>query len=47
MGYVDLPEKAYALALANFRALKTGTAFGGVPEVGVQVEELLQRETTR
>lgn len=47
VGYVDLPEKAYALALANFRALKTGTAFGGVPEVGVQVEELLQRETTR
>jgi len=47
VGYVDLPENAYALALANFRALKTGTAFGGVPEVGVQVEELLQRETTQ
>lgn len=41
---VGLPDKAYKLATANFKAKKTGTGFGGVPEVGVSVEELLQRE---
>ena len=41
---VGLPEKAYKLAIANFKAKKTGTGFGGVSEVGVSVEELLQRE---
>jgi len=41
---VGLPDKAYKLATANFKAKKTGTGFGGVPEIGVSVEELLQRE---
>ena len=41
---VGLPDKAYKLATGNFKAKKTGTGFGGVPEVGVSVEELLQRE---
>jgi phosphate transport system substrate-binding protein len=44
VGYVDLPAKAYELALANLNKKKLGTAFGGVPEVGVKVEELLERE---
>ncbi len=42
--YVPLPEKAYALAKANVAKKKIGTGFGGVAEVGVSVEELLQRE---
>ncbi|ADI83936.1 PstS family phosphate ABC transporter substrate-binding protein [Geobacter sulfurreducens] len=42
--YVPLPDKAYALAKSNFAKKKTGTGFGGEPEVGVSVEELLQRE---
>ena len=41
---VGLPDKAYKLAITNFKAKKTGTGFGGVAEVGVSVEELLQRE---
>lgn len=44
VGYVDLPANAYALALKNLQTKKTGTGFGGVAEVGVSVEELLQRE---
>ena len=42
--YVPLPEKAYTLAKANLANKKTGTGFGGVAEVGVSVEDLLQRE---
>lgn len=44
VGYVDLPAQAYALAMKNFQAKKTGTGFGGEAEVGVSVEDLLQRE---
>jgi len=45
VGYVDLPAQAYELALKKFQAMKTGTAFGGEAEVGVKVEELIERET--
>lgn len=44
VGYVDLPAKAYTMAMDNFKKRKTGTAFGGEAEVGVSVEELLARE---
>lgn len=44
VGYVDLPAQAYALAMKNFQAKKTGTGFGGEAEVGVSVEDLLKRE---
>ncbi len=42
--YVPLPAKAYELAAKHFREGKLGTGFGGVPEVGLKVEELLARE---
>lgn len=42
--YVPLPDSAYKLALENFKARKLGTGFGGEPEVGVSVEELMKRE---
>jgi phosphate transport system substrate-binding protein len=42
--YVPLQAAAYKMALANFRASKVGTAFGGVAEVGLKVEDLLARE---
>jgi phosphate transport system substrate-binding protein len=42
--YVPLPETAYNLAMENFKKKKLGTGFGGEPEVGVSVEELLKRE---
>ena len=42
--YVPLADQAYEIALAHFRNSKLGTAFGGTPEVGLKVEELLARE---
>jgi phosphate transport system substrate-binding protein len=42
--YVPLPDQAYQLAAKHFRDGKLGTGFGGVPEVGLKVEELLARE---
>lgn len=44
VGYVDLPVKAYELAMQNFKKKKLGTGFGGEAEVGVSVEDLLKRE---
>jgi len=44
VGYTPLPDPAYKAARARFQERKTGTVFGGVPEVGVQIMELLQRE---
>jgi len=44
VNYLPLPSKAYEMALERFQARTTGTGFGGVPEVGLQVEEILQRE---
>ena len=43
-GYIPLNAKDYQHALTNFAARKTGTAFGGEPEIGVKVSELLRRE---
>jgi len=42
--YVPLPAQAYSLATEHFHRGKLGTGFGGVPEVGLKVEELLARE---
>jgi len=42
--YVPLPKQAYDLAARHFKDGKLGTGFGGVPEVGLKVEELLARE---
>lgn len=42
--YVPLPQKAYTMAKEHFGNKKLGTAFGGEPEVGLKIEELLKRE---
>jgi len=42
--YVPLTDTDYKHALENFTKKKTGTAFGGVSEVGVKVSDLLRRE---
>jgi len=42
--YVPLSQQAYALALANFKAGKVGTVFGGKMAVGLRVDDLLARE---
>jgi phosphate transport system substrate-binding protein len=41
--YLPLPANAYEMALSRFRNKELGTAFGGHPEVGLQVEEILKR----
>lgn len=45
VGFVPLPEQASQLALKHFQDGRLGSVFGGVPEVGVTIAELLERET--
>jgi len=42
--YVPLPDSAYRVAWEHVEKGKKGTVFGGVPEVGITIEELLKRE---
>ncbi|MBC3907685.1 PstS family phosphate ABC transporter substrate-binding protein [Undibacterium sp. NL8W] len=42
--YIPLTEKDYKHAMLNFANKKTGTAFGGEPEIGVKIADLLRRE---
>ncbi|MFO0773551.1 MAG: PstS family phosphate ABC transporter substrate-binding protein [Nitrospiraceae bacterium] len=42
--YMALPARAYKHDLERVNAGKTGTGFGGVPEVGISIDEVLARE---
>jgi phosphate transport system substrate-binding protein len=42
--YLPLPDGAYQMDKSRFEKLQTGSGFGGVPETGVSVEEVLKRE---
>ncbi|NMG32094.1 PstS family phosphate ABC transporter substrate-binding protein [Aromatoleum evansii] len=42
--YVPLSAADYTHGVNNFAKGKTGTAFGGTPEVGIKVAELLKRD---
>lgn len=44
VGFVPLPADASRMALEHFRNNRVGTVFGGVPEVGVKIQDLLARE---
>jgi phosphate transport system substrate-binding protein len=44
VGYTPLPAEAYKAAWARFQQRNTGTVFGGTPEVGVKIMDLLTRE---
>jgi len=44
VGFVPLPAQAAQLALKHFNDGRLGTVFGGAPEVGITIEELLARE---
>jgi phosphate transport system substrate-binding protein len=44
--YVPLPEGAYAMAKERFSKRQTGSGFGGEPEVGLPIEEILKRTPT-
>lgn len=41
---VPLPDKAKPIVRARFEGRRTGTVFGGVPQVGLSIDELLERE---
>jgi phosphate transport system substrate-binding protein len=41
--YLPLPANAYEMARARFSRMEIGTGFGGTPEVGLHVEEILKR----
>lgn len=45
VGYIPLPSTAYELALGKLNGFKAGTVFEGHSEVGVKIEDLLQRES--
>ena len=42
--YLPLPDRAYESGLSKFRGGKTGSVFGGVPEVGLSIDEVVGRE---
>jgi phosphate transport system substrate-binding protein len=42
--YLPLPDRAYEQAMKKFQGGKTGSVFGGVPEVGISIDEVVSRE---
>jgi phosphate transport system substrate-binding protein len=42
--YIPLPPDAYEKGMARLSEGKTGSAYGGKPEVGVHIDELFKRE---
>jgi len=45
--YIPLPTPAYGMARERFQQGLVGTGFGGVPEVGLAVEEIMSRPPKR
>lgn len=45
VGYVALPEEAYAAAMENFENRKLGSVFAGRNTIGVEIADLLRLET--
>ncbi len=41
--YLPLPDQAYKMGIERFAKGQTGSGFGGVPEVGLPVMEILKR----
>ena len=41
--YLPLPAEAYTMGMTRFKAGQLGSGFGGVPEVGLPVMEILKR----
>lgn len=43
VGYIPLSDEAYTMARERFKKGVLGTGFGGIPEVGLPVEEIMSR----
>lgn len=41
--FIPLPDNEYAAVTEHWKARKVGTGFGGHPEVGIKIEDLLKR----
>ena len=41
--YLPLPDTAYEMILQRLNEMKTGTGFGGTAEIGLPIEEILNR----
>ncbi len=46
VGFIPLPESATQIALGHLKEGRLGTVFGGVPAVGVTIEDVLARDAT-
>lgn len=44
--FIPLPDKAYEMAASRFKAMQTGTGFGGVAAIGLPLEDILKKEPT-
>ena len=44
VGYIALPDRAYKMAEERFRKRVVGTVFGGEPQIGLTIDELVKRE---
>jgi phosphate transport system substrate-binding protein len=44
--YFPLPAQAYTTNLEHLNKKRVGTVFNGQPEVGLKIDELLQREAS-
>ncbi len=42
--YVPLPAGGYEMVRGIFKSMRKGTVFGGTPQIGMTIEELLKRE---
>jgi len=45
--YVPLPAEAYKAVLARLEQMETGSAFGGLPEVGLPISEVVGRKPVK
>ena len=41
--YYGFPDKAYEMGAQRLKEIKTGSGFGGTPEIGLTIEEILNR----
>ncbi|MBB6092616.1 phosphate transport system substrate-binding protein [Povalibacter uvarum] len=46
VGFVPLPAEATTIALEHLNNNRLGTVFGGVPQVGVTIQDVLSRDAT-
>lgn len=46
VNYIPLPAKAYTTGADHLKKNKLGTAFGGHPQVGLTIEQILKKEAT-